>query len=580
MFLSIIPSIRMPYGHDFFDYRVESGTAHIGDLILIPFRRQQIAGLVARISPTSIYGDRAILLESPKKLAKLPELTADLCRNAARECFVSPPTMLHAWLRTIPKRAPIDETHTLVRDTHWPAGRSRNETRYVVNRMADPSGILSAIEQEQSNGRILVLTPWQRRADYLTSRLGCGGLHAHTAAGAAWRAWTGFNAQTHGILVATRVGAWLASCADVVIIDEPENDDHKQDELSPRYDARRIVKLTSELNPALRSISIGTTPPLTEAKVSAPQINVEILIERFGPGARSKTEALNAGTVNAIAEALEAKRPVRILHPVFGERGRVRCADCSWTMACQSCGSGMSNNRTEALCRRCGAQAMMPFSCPTCGGSNLSRSAIGAQALGRVLATAFPSADLQVYDLPQWQEQPVTPRSLVVVTNLSLIGGFTEDIRRKERLVIAFRRLTAQISASRCSLVIQAAASLADECTSWLAPSGVNLAWENEMKDRLAFGFPPARPVVKFIMTGKKESALLLDQTLKTVCNTADGWSVRGPFTVENRSQTRQPREIFHILPPPNMTRDQTIDALSPLAKLGILDLDPVAFFS
>jgi hypothetical protein len=58
-----------------------------------------------------------------------------------------------------------------------------------------------------------------------------------------------------------RVSAWLSVFADAVIIDEPENDDYKQDELTPRLDARWIVSETAQLAPHLSTIQASTTPP-------------------------------------------------------------------------------------------------------------------------------------------------------------------------------------------------------------------------------------------------------------------------------------------------------------------------------
>jgi len=582
MFVSIIPSIRMPHGHGIFDYQINDGTVHVGDVILVPFRNRRTPGLVARISPTSEYADRAIVLPAPQKILKLPETMAELCLNSAVECFVSPATMLHAWLRIVPKRLPpADEVHTLQRDVNWPKGKSRRELRFVANRFSDPQGIIATVEQEQSNGRILILTPWQRRVDYLVKRLGCQGFHSQTAAGAAWRSWTSYVNQSHGVLVTTRLGAWLSGCADVVIIDEPENDDHKQDELSPRYDARRLVDLAAELNPGMRTINIGTTPPLSFRNQSpAPDIAVDLQVENFVPGSRSNIESIHANSYNEIAQAAEESRPVRILHAVRGDRGRIRCADCGWTANCVSCGSGLNNAGGRAICRKCGKKYPLPDICGACQGTDLSKATIGTDILTKRCQEKFPGADLKVLDLTEWQDQSMPPKSLIVVTNLSLIGGYSEDIRRKERLIISFRRLAAQALSSQCTLVVQTSENLGDECKTWITGQGVQTAWNREWQERKDFQFPPAASMAKLIVPGQPDKAQAVLELVQKICNQATGWSFRGPYPVEWRPQNREPRAIFHLLPPPDATRNQTVDALTPLSAFGILDLDPIAFFS
>jgi primosomal protein N' len=579
VFVSVIPALKMPYGHGVFDYQLLDGTAHVGDLILVPFRNKLMPALVAKVSPTSEYADKAIALPKPEKIFKFPEAIADFCLAASRECFVSPASMLHAWLRVVPKRLDRDEeAHTPYRAGRRLSGAESIEERLLVNRYAPPTGIIGAAQAEQANGRVLILTPWQSRVPYLQNKLGCPGFHALTAAGAAWKAWTNFLREPNSMLITTRVGAWLAIGADVVIMDEPENDDYKQDELTPRYDSRRLVSLALLSNPSLRTISIGTTPALSRTPNQAPDIDAKLKIEQLGPGARSQLEAINSQTYNTIMEALEDKRAVRILHAVGGARGRVRCADCGWVMTCASCGYGLNNATTDAACRRCGKHEPLPNACPQCKGADLNKSMIGSDLLQQHVAQHFPGADVKVVDLQEWPTQGVPPQSLVVVTNLGLIGGYTEDIRRKERLIIAFRRLAAQISLAQCELIVQGPENLLQECASWLTSQGLHAAWQKEWDDRLAFNYPPARPLVKLIITGQLDNPDA--QTVELTDQLGLDWQVQGPFKVENRAENREPRVVYHLLPPPETPREAMVQKLIPLAKLGILDLDPIGFFS
>ncbi len=607
MFISVIPSIKMPFGHFTFDYNLSQGSVHSGDIIWVPFRQKFIPALVSKISTTSEVEEKAIILPSPNKILKLPEYLPDFCIAAARESFVSPASMLHAWLRQVPKRAgSADETHTPVRDVHWPKDRPRFETRYVINRFNDPLGIITTAQAEQGSGRVLILTPWQKRAEYIAARLGCSAVHAMTADGAAWKAWTNFAQDTHSILATTKMGAWLACVADVVIMDEPENDDHKQDELSPRYDARRLIKLAADFNPALRIITICTTPPLS-SRASAegsgsiqntkpdlstpsdsaqddinklPDLEPEILFATFNHANRSNIESITAQAMNAIQEALEQSKPIRILHPVYGWRGRIRCSDCDWTLECPSCGTGMSNSKDLAACRRCNHKMPMPLECPKCRGANLTKSMIGAQALQQKFDQAFPGADIKVLDAHEWQFKSPPLNALVVLTNLSFIGGFSEDMRRKERLVIGFRRLVAQSCVAKSKLVVQGPEELVGQAPNWLTAEGLAKTWEIELKERAEFQFPPARQIVKLIIPGKEANMPEITQQIAQICEKFPGWSFRGPYPVEFRPKTREPREVFHLLPPESLSRDELIQCLEPFTAFGLIDLDPIAFFS
>lgn len=593
----------MPAGHDFFDYKLEAGSVHVGDLIFVPFRNRLIPGLVAKISPTSEVADKAITIPEPKKILKLPEAIAEYCRQAAHELFVSPATLLHAWLRVVPKRLSADEPHTLYHLSRLPKDAKRFEEKYLVNRYTGPGGLIDTVQKEQANGRILILTPWQSRVDYLKNKLGCNGFHAMTAAGAAWKAWTGFLAEPHGMLVTTRLGAWLGVCADVVIIDEPENDDYKQDELTPRYDARRLVQIAADHNPALRVISIGTTPrlalpnslqlPLTSKgsagsssclrgdreELVAPTIEVDLKLEPLVPGSRSNIESLSARAVNLITQAIDDHRSVRILHAVGGARGRIRCADCGWILPCPKCGYGMNNLASHAQCRRCGHKENLPTTCPTCGSSDLAKSMVGSDLLQKQIDKIYPKADIKVLDLSEWQIQSLPPKSLIVVTNINAVGGYTEDVRRKERLGIAFRRLASQASLAQCQLLIQGPEALVNESRNWLSDEGLKKTWSKELDDRRQFGYPPAHRLVKLIAMASAQEIDPITVKLSEELGSY-GWEIKGPYTVENRPNTREPRLAYHLIPPQNFELSQIIEVLTPFSSLGILDLDPIAFFS
>lgn len=573
----------MPFGHFTFDYNLSQGAVHAGDVLWVPFRQKFIPALVSRISPTSEVEEKAIILSGPDKILKLPEHLPDFCQAAAHESFVSPASMLHAWLRQVPKRAGANETHTPPRDVHWPKDRPRFESRFVINRFNDPQGIIATAQAEQASGRVLILTPWQKRAEYIAHRLGCQSLHAMTATGAAWNAWTSFAQAPHSILAATKIGAWLASLADVVIVDEPENDDHKQDELSPRYDARRLIKLAAEFNPALRIITIGITPPLGHTQgdtLNVPDLNPQISFAVFNRANRSSIESITAPAMGAIQDAIEQAKPVRILHPVLGWRGRIRCSDCDWILDCPSCGTGMGNSKEYAVCRRCNHKMPMPLECPKCGGANLTKSMIGSQALQSKFDQVFPSSDLKILDSHEWQFKSPPPGSLVILTNLAFVGGFSEDIRRKERLVIGFRRLAAQSCVAKSELIIQGPEELVNQSKNWLSTQGLAQTWEIESKERDEFQFPPAHQIVKLIVPGKQANMPEITEQIAKICENFPTWSFRGPYSVEFRPKTREPREVFHILPPKDLSRDELIQCMEPFTAFGLIDLDPIAFFS
>lgn len=575
-FISVVPAVRTPFGVDVFDYRItENADLQPGDLIRVPFRKKQTPALILSRNAQSAYADKAVAVTDEAPLVRLGPDAVDLLEQTARHTFTSRPSVLLSWIRNVPQRAV--GAHGMRPGTSDPNG---GRAPHAPTTILTVDRIATVIQEARSaHGRVLVLTPWKQRADMLAAQLGACALHADLADGAAWAAWTDFVRDPERILVATRIGAWLACRADAVIVDEPENDDFKQDELAPRVDARRLVTDTRKKRASLRIVSIGTTPMLSTGTPSAdiPTIDVPLTLEPWQRGSSSPVEGLSASVVQRIEEALENHRGVIILHPVRGDRPRISCRDCSWSMICAFCRFPLSREGVRGRCRRCGRAEDIPLVCPSCGGADLNKSRSGKDRLTAQTAQRFGAGRVTVVDLPDWHKTSMKRDALLILTDLSLVGGFTEDIRRRERLVIAWRRLAASVASAGGELIVQGPEDLLSHARAWLGADGVRHVWNEELAERAAFGYPPARRRIKLLVDGTQEKA---DEILQRLSSLLEGWKAEGPFPVLFRSHTRAPRHVIHLLPPDGASESSVRDALEPFADRAIIDLDPIAFFS
>ncbi|MFH1078620.1 MAG: hypothetical protein V1745_05080 [Patescibacteria group bacterium] len=566
-YITVVPALRTPFGVDAFDYRVPDGAdVRVGDLLRVPFRKREIPALVTGCSRESAFADRTVEIRQPTPLVRFPTGLASLLERSGARAFVSRPTVLHSWLRTVPKRLqPItvemhpSQSSLLTDEAEWVVDR----TERLVHRVRG------------AKGRILILCPWRSRAERLAATLSCPVLHADLADGAAWRAWTGFLASSDGVLVATRIGAWLSASAGMVIIEEPENDDFKSDELAPRLDARWVVDAARSSNPSLQVVRIGTTPPLGSDGL-APDIGVKVAYAPFAGRATSDVEGLSIQSVMAIDEAVEAQRPVTVIHPIHGDRSRIACADCSWIATCASCGFGLSRVGGRSRCNRCGTLGDVALACPSCNSTNLVKGRVGRDSLAGIVLKRFGEA-VRVVDLPTWHSETVERGALVVLTDLGLIGGVAEDVRRRERLVIAWRRLTADIADADASIIVQGDDELLLAAQNWCTKEGVAAVWRDEMSERATFSYPPARTLVKVLVDGPPDAASTLVDDLTMALGEA--WTVRGPAPIAFRPSSRTPRSVIHAIPPKDLKETAIHAALEPFARRAIIDLDPIAFF-
>jgi primosomal protein N' len=611
MFVSVVPSMRTPRGVEVFDYAVSNDRVYEpGDLVWIPFRNKTIVAAVLSLHEARETKHPLKPLGETYGHLRLSATTLHLLHALSARAFTSMPSVLHAWLGVLPKRA--GTTPTAPKQSSLLASR---EERYLADRFTAPRGVLATVrELAHQKKRVLVLTPWTHRARWIAEQLNAECITSDDATGARFRAWSGFVRNTHGILVGTRMAAWLAGEADVVILEEPENDDHKQDELAPRYDARWLVDRAATLGVSV--IEIGLTPRLScvvTSTSSAESRRMSYVVPACSidstHDARRTTHAwidthradwspiasLQRRTVTQIEEALRAQQPVYIIHPIHGDRARLRCADCGWTALCERCGAGLTTHdarlpthdsrRTtpdarlpthdvRLICMRCHHTAASTVMCPTCGGSDLSRARPGRERLIADLDRHGFHKNVHVFSLGEWNELNELPsHACIVVTDLSLLAGAAEDVRRRERLIVATRRIADQCAVVNGTLILQGEAQLLTDATTWLTAEGCEAALTRELRDRETFGLPPAVRLIKIIIRGTREDA-------QRVLTTLDPSVASGPWPVTHLASSRLPRWIIHLTLPKETTDEAITALLAPLRQTNILvDLDPVAFF-
>ncbi len=557
MFARVVPAIRTPLGVEHFDYLIPDNVkTKEGDLVVVQFRKQNIPALVVRILKDSPFAAKAKPLVGSYGSLSFPASLIGLLDWTARTTFSSRPTVFSAWVRKLPKRIPLNPLLTKERERErWNEGAM--SALWVVTPEKE---ILDTVKKAKGK-RILIVTPQKIMAAHFASALPNSRLLlSDLADGAAFRAWSEWLAAKKGVLVTTRVGAWLAPYADLVLLDQPEQDDHKQDELTPRYDARKLVAWSAQ-HAGVKVAAFGITPSL-HVDDPAPAVECDLEIAVRHPNSRSPIPMIQSGVLNTIRDH---EGPVVIIHPIRGESARFTCRDCGWQAVCPSCRFPTSSIGGQAVCRRCGWKGDAPLQCAACGGIDLGKSLPGIERLQVAWKKYEPDREAEwrtmaVDDL----EKPFPDGALVVMTDANLLAGVVEDIRRDERLVMAVRRLAARVLNAKGKLILQTDEQLATRIPPWLTSEGFDAFRKTERALRASFGYPPAVRLVKAI-------------TETTLPHTQ--YEVRGPFPVAFRTKSQKNRFIYHILPPKDVLNDELIHALTPLAKSAILDLDPIAFF-
>ncbi len=567
MFARIIPVVRTPLGVEGFDYHIPFGmSVVVGDLVRIPFRRKPSVGLITQILERSPFADRALSIEGSYANLRLPDTFPSLVHGTAARTFCSPGTVLVSWMRHLPKKP---HSLNIVQNTHKKRGLHGSWMRSPTTALIEEAKTL------METHRVLIVSPWMCLARELGQRLSCPLLHSGLADGEAFLAWTRFLSEETGCLVTTKIGAWLSIASDIVLLHEPEQDDHKQDELTPRYDARKVLLWAAERGLA-EVRSYGLTPPL-HAESEAPTIEGDLRLHIHHPQGRSTIPLIQADSLQAL---IDHEGPRSIIHPISGSLARINCRDCAWQATCPLCTSGLGAEGIQALCRKCRRRFPMPEQCPQCGGADLSKSLPGIDRLRALWEKQHPTL------IVEWRtttaetlEAPFPDGCMVVVTDAAWLA-VSEDIRKPERQCIAIRRLLDRIAAVKGILILQTHERLASCIEEWLTPKGMKDFVEATREERARFGYPPSKRVVKILFRDHEEMInawrVAVEHSLNAFQIGPVQW--RGPLIVPRRPITRGIQRVLHLVLPPSVPESSLIKALTPHAKQVTIDLDPVSF--
>jgi primosomal protein N' len=576
MFAEVIPIRRTPFGLNGFDYSFpENETYEVGQLVYVPLRGHQTEAIIRAIKPTSSYAARVKAITGPIPVSfRFSSECLELLTWVAERTFSSLPTVLHAWLGALPKRLPKEPAP--IKEYSSPKATGTASAHWQTDH---ESALVARAKTALANGqRVLILTPWTNRIPALQAALHTDAvpaltLHGDLNDGAYYDHWSKFLSGEASCLIATRLGAWLAPTADLVLIDEPENDDHKQDEQAPRYDARRLAGWAAKYA-GVTVEAFGLTPPL-HAGAQAPDIACELLTNVYHPRGRSAIPSIQADTLLTLEEY---DGPRVIIHPIRGRAARLACRDCGWQALCAHCTSPVAAEADHAICRSCGKTQELPLACTACGGVDLGKAMPGIEQLKRAWEHSEPETPVEWRDTTNDQlEQPIPTKALVVVTIGQLLGGMIEDVRRAERRLIAIRRLMNRVAQAGGTLLIQ---SLEQDLPFWeqgKTGEGVKQIFETELGSRRLFHYPPTWRRVKCLIDGpEKEVATWIEAAKLRI---AGQGTLEGPYKIEFRRAGASERTAVHLLFSPDTPENVLVELLQPLAKDALIDLDPIAFF-
>lgn len=415
----------------------------VGTLVLIPFGKQTIQGIVLRHEdrdntrfPYTIKHLRSIVeIEHVNREQILFASTLSdrvFCPiGQVLELFLMPYVRAGTKTKEKPKPSPSRQTRLkknekLIAKT-LNTRTSRPKTFSLTGTFDARTKVLLATIKAIGKTKfhqVLLLFPDQLMAeDYyhvLESHLGKISVeffHASLSKGKKRTIWQNIKNGSVRVVIGLRSALFLPfRSLKLVIIEDESNDAHKQNESHPRYDTKTLAQELATIHGATCVFS-GRTPSVnTYAKIKEKQVRAFALPEKpllvevvnmfrektpwqqNSSGARRTTRSpllISNGLLEAIRGSLRQKKLFLLLMPRKGVSAKSICADCKKTLTCPECRVPLVLLPDERFgCRLCNYKSDIFPKCPHCGSLTFFHRKLGTVSMEQRLHKLFRSAHI------------------------------------------------------------------------------------------------------------------------------------------------------------------------------------------
>jgi primosomal protein N' (replication factor Y) len=427
-----------------FDYRLpeelRGGTVDVGSMLVVPFGRRQVLGVVVGLADRSEVAEekllpplRALELGVPAELVELAGwIAAEYCSTLARALnLVLPPGAVRR-LSGRKRRAVAAPRHLAVGSRSpqppvlsaeqqavlEPLAEALRQRRSEQRLLAGVTGSgkteiylrAAAIALEQGRGAIVLvpeiaLTP--QIVGRFIERFGetVAVLHSQLRPAERYSEWRRLREGQARVCVGPR-SAVFAPIAELglIVVDE-EHDSSYKHEGDPRYDARDVAAeraarcgallLAGSATPRPESVQRLATLRLPRRVDGRPLPDVQVLDMRGQP------HGLHPLSAQALAEVRGARGKAIVLLNRRGWSNFLSCRSCGRVWSCPDCDVALVLHRAGSYvsCHHCGHREPAPERCSDCSSTSVARHGAGTERLEHDLRALLGDGGFPVFRL-------------------------------------------------------------------------------------------------------------------------------------------------------------------------------------
>jgi primosomal protein N' (replication factor Y) len=202
----------------------------------------------------------------------------------------------------------------------------------------------------------------------------------------------------------------------LIVVDEEHESSYKQQEPSPRYQARDVAVLLGHLHQA--KVVLGSATPSIESYFNAlnHKYGLVVINERFGgvelplhevvsiseeTKKKKMVSYFSGKLIDAIALVIEQKEQVILFQNRRGYATILICATCGYAPKCVNCDVSLTYHKTSGKlhCHYCGYHQSSINVCPACGSVHIEQKGFGTERVEEELSLIFPEAKIARLDV-------------------------------------------------------------------------------------------------------------------------------------------------------------------------------------
>jgi len=420
--VEVIPLLRLKRGLDCFSYQVPKKYQKLikkGQLVEIPFKNKIVQGIVFNFSRENKSQYRLKSIQSiiePEPF--LSNWQLNLIDNLSQYYFVSMGALARMMVAEIPKREvkfkkidildsknleiadfKLDKINRssrplLIKFNQW-QNKIKLYLQLIDRAIENKEQILIIVPQLVEIEKFkLYLSPYQ---DYISIFLN------DLSKGQFWQNWLKIKKGQIKVIIGTRSAIFAPfENLGTIIIDQEENQSHKQEEPNPRYQVKYVAELIRQFlkaklfltssSPALISLNKVYKKEWDywqlDPEVEKPQLRI---IDRNNEFKKENYGNFSEYLKERIDYNLKRARRIFLFLNRKGWATMANCKDCGFLAKCPTCQLPLTLHANKKLtCHYCHYEQDLFLSCPQCQSTNIKITGTGTEKLEQELKAEYP----------------------------------------------------------------------------------------------------------------------------------------------------------------------------------------------